>query len=175
MIIEKAASQALATSAVPAKKIVFLGMTAPELVAVGAGVAVGGALCYTGYRIYKRRKNEENDQTKSNNLKSVSELLSISEYIPTLDSNNLQIWFQQNHVDFENAKLMIAIPTVHALAAIGYQYDTPDIKLENYIIQSIYDSKSGVIYKFRFVEYGSIESSIQVKLLENDGLVILNY
>ncbi len=168
-------AQQVAAGTVTAKKIVFLGMTTSQLIAVGAGVIVGGALGYAGYKYYKNKYNEETNIFKEKEaLKSVKELMIKQEHIDTLDSANLQEWFHVNHVEIENAKLMIAIPNDKVLNAVGYKLDDADSELDNCLIQAIYNSKNGKVYKLRFLSYRSIESNLQAKILENNGLVILD-
>lgn len=160
-----------------AEKVVFLGMTAPQLVAFGAGVAVGGVLCYAGYRLYKKKADAAetgNLFEKRRKLKSIRELVPKQEHIPALDSLNVREWFRDNHVEIEDVKLMIAIPSDKVLNAVGYVLDDDEIDLDKFIIQSIYNSKNGTVYKLRFVAFDSIESALQAKLLENNGLVILD-
>lgn len=175
MIAPQVAAGVVIASVEPAEKIVFLGMTTSQLISVGAGVVVGGALCYAGYKYYRKRSNEEiNIFKEKGNLKSIKELMARQEHIATLDSANLQNWFHINHVEIEEAKLMIAIPNDKVLNAVGYKLDDADSKLDKCIIQSIYNSKNGKVYKLRFLAYDSIESNLQAKLLENNGLVILD-
>ncbi len=167
----------VAAGAEPVKNVVFLGMTAPVVIAFGAGIAVGGVLCYAGYRYYKNKKiasEGENLFKQRKAFKSIRESASRQEHISILDSGNLRDWFRDNHVEIKDAKLMIAIPTEKALNAVGYTLDDNAIDVDKFIIQSIYNSKNGTIYKLRFVTFDSIESDLQSKLFENNGLVILD-
>jgi len=174
VLAQQAIAEAVTAGVEPAKKVVFLGMTAPQLIALGAGIAVGGILCYAGYKYYKKKSNEVNIFGEKKDLKSFTELKSKQEHIATLDSANLRNWFQDNHVEIEDAKLMIAIPSDKVLNAVGYKLDDADEDLDKCVIQSIYNSKNGRIYKLRFISYESIESNLHAKLLENNGLVILD-
>lgn len=176
VITQQATTEVMTLGSDTAKKVVFLGMTTPELIALGAGIIVGGAICYWGYKkLIKSSKKPANMFEENKKLKSFRELILKQEKIATLDSANLLDWFDENHSDYENAKLMIAVPTDKVLHAIGYKIDESNKDLKNSIIQSIYDSKKGTVYKYRFVTYESIESDLQAKLLENEGLVILDY
>lgn len=160
----------------PAREIVFLGMTAPQLFALGAGIAVGGALCYAGIKLYKNRvANEAGSLFKERRkLKGARELASRQEHISILDSKNVQEWFRDNHVEMKDAKLMLALPSDKTLGAVGYALNDGEMDIDKFIIQAVYDSKNGTIYKLRFAAFDSIESNLQAKLMENDGLVILD-
>lgn len=148
-----------------------------QVIAFGAGIIVGGVCCYAGYKYYKNRicaDKNENLFRQTKNLRSIRELASSQEYVSTLDSANLQEWFANNHVEIADAKLMIAIASDKVLNAVGYMLDDDTIDLDKIIVQSIYNSKSGMIYKMRFIAFDCIESNLQAKLLENNGLVILD-
>lgn len=184
ILAQQSAVGVMAASADPAKKI-FLGMTGLQAGAFAAGVVLGGFLCYAGYRYYKNRTcvdfdgNVISDEGESlfeekKHYKSMRELISRQEHVSVLDGANLQEWFRNNHVETEDAKLMLAIPTAQTLSAVGYRLEEDGEGLDKRLIQAIYNSKNGTIYKLRFVAFDSIDSLLQAKLLENDGLVILD-
>lgn len=175
IFIQGASAETVASNIQQAERSSSVGLGIPEIVALGAGIAVGCAICYLGYRAYKhrRRPNVSIFENKKS-LKNINELLSKQEHIHNLDSQNLRDWFSKNHMNNSEAKLMIAIPSETVINAIGYSLSNSEVNLEKSIIQAIYNSKTGQVYKLRFVTYTSIESNLQAKLLENNGLVILD-
>lgn len=176
VIVQESVAETVAANVEPAKEV-LLGMTTPQIIVFGAGIVFGGVCCYAGYKCYKNKisaDKSENLFKEKKKLKSIRELVSRQEHVSTLDSANLREWFKKNHVEIENAKLMLAIPSDKVLNAVGYTLDDDKVDLDKFIIQSIYDSKNGMIYKWRFITFDSIESSLQAKLLENNGLVILD-
>jgi|GEM_PF-3731308 len=168
----------IATVSEPVEKAVFCGLTANQL-ALGAGIIIGAAACYAGYRIYKSKLADKDQDTASlfstsKTLKSISELKPKSEKIENVTSSTLKEWFEDNAVDIQNAKLMIALPNKQTLKSIGYDLDDDVFDLGKCLIQSIYNSKDGTVYKFRFIEFENIDSKLQAKLVEDGGLVILD-
>ena len=175
MIAQQTTVKTIADSAKQGEQVASSGLTGVQIFSLGFGIVVGCALLYIGYKFYKKRRLETlNIFDSKKNLRSFSELESKKEHIVLLDSSNLRKWFHDNRVEEKEAKLMIAIPSEKVINALGYKLDAPQIDLEKCIIQSIYNSKTGSIYKLRFIAYESIESVLQVKLLENNGLVILD-
>lgn len=177
VFVRQGTAEAVAASIEPAEKVLFWGLTAPEVFALGAGIVVGCVCCYVGYRYYKNEINVDKSENlfhERKKLKSIRELTSEQEYVSILDSANLREWFNNNRMETEDAKLMIAIPSDKVLNAVGYILDDDAVDLDKFIIQSIFNSQSGTIYKLRFVAFDSVESNLYAKLLKNNGLVILD-
>lgn len=176
------------TTTAVAEKTVFLGMTGGQLIAFGVGVVAGAAICYAGYQYYKKTKTDPTTMATATpvsntslfvqrkSLKNVKELIARKEYVPTLDAENLNNWFRNNRVEISDAKLMIAFPNDKVLNAVGYSMDDDkSVDLDKLVVQSVYNSKNGAVYKLRCIGYDNIDSQLQARLLENDGLVILDY
>jgi hypothetical protein len=146
--------------------------------AFGVGIVAGVVIVYAGYQYYKKKNVRENENlyAKRKNLKGINELLAKQENVATVDYENLEGWFKGNPVEVKDAKLMIAIPDEKILNAVGYALDdSQSVDLSKYLIQSVFNSKSGTVYKLRIIKFENIESQLQAQLLENEGMVILNY
>jgi hypothetical protein len=112
---------------------------------------------------------------KHKSLKSSNDILSRLEHVSTLDAENLHNWFKSNQVEIKEAKYMIAVPNEEVLRGVGYALDsTSTVDLDKFLVQSVYNSNTGAIYKLRFIGFDNIDSKLQAELLENDGLVILD-
>lgn len=164
-----------------AQPATFLGMTAPQWLSFGAGIAAGTALFCAGFRAYRTHKTrnllKKNSHSSSPGrpLKGFRELLSTQEYVAALDADNLHSWFADHPADAEDAKFMISIPDDKVLQAVGYSPEGSDgVDFGKCLIQSVYSSRDGTVYHLRFIRFDSIDSTFQANLLEHDGLVILD-
>lgn len=152
------------------EKTIFLDMTASQLAALGIGIAVGGTLCYLAYRHYRKKVTAKEEKK---NYKSFEELMAQCEFIDVLNFGNIKDWFDSNHVERDNIKWMIAFPSEELLNSVGYTLNgSPNPN--KMVVMSVYDSKNGTVYKLRFVIYENIESNLHSKLLEDNGLVIID-
>lgn len=154
-----------------------------EALAICGGIVVGIAICYGGYRLYKyySEKNSTKDEDvfaeklkeKEAQAQKLNELISNQAYVEFLTANELISWFKANRDTVpEKAKMIITKPTLENMRGLGYLGEN-DLDLDTNIVQVLYDDVSGEVYKIRLVNYTDIESNLQSKLIETDGMFVV--
>lgn len=158
-----------------------------ETLCIGAGIAVGAALCYGGYRLYTycQAQNKDKDKDKSaddfeNRLKAkeeaarkLNELLANQSYVEMLTSKELTAWFKENRGQFgEQVKMIIVTPTEQNMKGIGYM-DCGDIDEDTNIIQLFYNDETNKALKVRLVNFTNIDSNLQAHLIEQNGMIVV--
>lgn len=154
-----------------------------EMLPYVGGMIVGAAICYGGYRLYKYYKKEnikeENDifeeKLKLKEIKSekLNDLIRNQTYVNLLTSKELTSWFKQNQNKVEEkAKMLIVIPTQDNMSGLGYPKES-DIDTEANIIQLFYDEDKGKVLLIRLISYTDIDSNLQAKLIEQDGMIVV--
>lgn len=156
-----------------------------EALCIGAGIAVGAALCYGGYKLYTyyQSQNKDNDsnadifekrlKAKEEASKKLNDLLGNQSYVEMLTSKELTAWFKENRSQFgENVKMIIVTPTEQNLKGIGYM-DCGDIDEETNIIQLFYNDEAGKVLKVRLVNFTNIDSNLQAHLIEQNGMIVV--
>ena len=154
-----------------------------EMLPYVGGMIVGAAICYGGYRLYKYYKKEnikeENDifeeKLKLKEIKSekLNDLIRNQKYVNLLTSKELTSWFKQNQNKVEEkAKMLIVIPTQDNMSGLGYPKES-DIDTEANIIQLFYDEDKGKVLLIRLISYTDIDSNLQAKLIEQDGMIVV--
>ena len=154
-----------------------------EALACAGGVVLGVAICYGGYRLYKyykaQNENEEKDvfaerlkveEAKSQKLK---DLIENQSYVELLTAKELTSWFKENRNRVaSDAQMIIITPTVENMRGLGYPAET-SLDVETNLIQLFYDEESGNALLVRLVNYTNIESNLQAKLIENEGMIVV--
>lgn len=156
-----------------------------EALCIGAGIAVGAALCYGGYKLYTYYQSQNKDkdsnaddfekrlEAKEEASKKLNDLLETQSYVEMLTSKELTAWFKENRDQFgEKVKMIIVTPTEQNLKGIGYM-DCGDIDEETNIIQLFYNDEAGKVLKVRLVNFTNIDSNLQAHLIEQNGMIVV--
>lgn len=154
-----------------------------EILACAGGVVVGVAICYGGYRLYKYYKaqteNNEKDEfaeklkEKEAQSQKLKDLIANQSYVELLTTKELTSWFKENknRVD-SDAQMIITTPTVENMRGLGYPAET-NLDVDTNIVQLFYDEESGSALLVRLVNYTDIDSNLQAKLIENEGMIVV--
>lgn len=154
--------------------------------AFGAGVVIGVAAVGTiVYYLHKNKKaNEEMEseveekfarklKENSINIKMVDELLKKQTYVDVLSSRELTAWFKENRGEFpDTIKMLICVPTEENIKGLGYNM-VEEIDPNKSILQVFYNSDTGKVLKTRIVSFGDIDSNLQARLIEEDGIIVV--
>lgn len=156
-----------------------------EALCIGAGIAVGAALCYGGYKLHTfyHNQNREKDNTtddfdkrlksKEEVARKLNDLLSNQSYVELLTSKELTAWFKENRSQFrEKVKMIIVTPTEQNMKGIGYM-DSGDIDVDTNIVQLFYSDEEGKVLKVRLINYTNIDSNLQAHLIEQNGMIVV--
>lgn len=154
-----------------------------EIIALAGGVVVGAAICYGGYRLYKYYKEqnetkekdafEEKLKAKEAQSQKLKDLIANQTYVELLTTKELTSWFKENknHVA-TSAQMIITTPTMETMRGLGYPAET-ELNPDTNIIQLFYDEESGSALLVRLVNYTDIDSNLQAKLIENEGMIVV--
>lgn len=165
-MIEKVAASKVAVEAT--KQSAILGMPASHAIALGAGIAVGLAACYVGYRYLQKQKAKE-----VHSERSITELVAKQDVVETFTAQDMVEWFNANQDRFDvKVKRVVATPTEKTMGGLGYKLDSSFEPKKN-IVQFFFDSESNKVLKIRLVNFTDIESNLQASLLDNDGMIVL--
>ncbi len=154
-----------------------------EVLACAGGVVVGVAICYGGYRLYKyyKSQNEEKEKdifaeklkAKEVQCQKLKDLIANQTYVELLTTKELTNWFKENKNRVAtSAQMIITTPTVENMRGLGYPAETA-LDAETNIVQLFYDEESGNALLIRLVNYTDIDSNLQAKLIENEGMIVV--
>lgn len=152
-----------------------------EIIACLGGVAVGVAVCYCGYHYFKKKKTEEVEtdvfeeklKRQEEKKQKLNELITSQTYVELLTARELTDWFRKNKEKvISKAKMMILIPSEEHMRGLGYPAET-DIDVDTNVVQLFYDEDTNEAVLVRLVNYTDIESNLQAKLIENDGMLVV--
>lgn len=154
-----------------------------EVLACAGGVVIGGAICYGGYRLYKYYKEQNDEKEKdifAEKLKvreaqsqKLKDLIANQIYVELLTTKELTGWFKANRDKVAaDAKMIITTPTEDNMRGLGYPADT-DLDVDTNIIQLFYDEESGNALLVRLVSFTDIDSNLQAKLIEQEGMIVV--
>lgn len=152
-----------------------------EVLAYSGGVIVGLVVCYSGYRLYKSWKlqNEEKDafaeklKIKEEKVLRLKDLIANQTYVEVLTTKELTNWFKENRSKVaSDAKMIITTPTEENMRGLGYPAET-DLDIETNIVQLFYDEEKGDALLVRLVNYTDIDSNLQAKLIEQEGMIVV--
>ena len=154
-----------------------------EILTFAGGIVIGVAVGYGIYKLYKYNKaqtthNDENDL--SNSVKNIDkseqkfqDLVSNQTYVELLTAKELTRWFREKRSQVnKEAKMVITIPTEQNMRGLGYPIGT-NLDVNSNIIQMFYDDQKGEAILTRLVSYMDIDSNLQAKLLEQDGMLVV--
>lgn len=152
-----------------------------EILAVAAGVAVGSAIVYAAYKIHNESKSAKTLEKKAEieiaekakQIEKFNDLLSQQTYVDRLTANELTRWFKENKDQMpENAKMLIVTPTSSTMKGLGFSGED-DLDENTNVVQVFYDEKTGDALKLRLVNFTDIDTNLQAKLIENDGMIVI--
>ena len=154
-----------------------------EVLACAGGVVVGVAIFYGGYRLYKyyeaQKKDKDKDifaeklKVKEEQSQRLKDLIANQTYVELLTSKELTGWFKENrHKVNGNAKMIITTPTEDNMRGLGYPAET-DLDADTNIVQLFYDEDAGNALLVRLVNYTDIDSNLQAKLIEQEGMIVI--
>lgn len=154
-----------------------------EVIAVGCGAAAGLLIAY-GYCLYKKHTNSaptnntaedgafakrlEEEKRREQQWKG---LVDGQSFIEVLQAHDLTDWFREHREEVDKkARMAILTPTPEHLKSIGYPADA-GLDEETCILQAFYDEETGAVQKIRLVRFSEIDTNLQMKLIENDGIL----
>lgn len=154
-----------------------------EVLACAGGVVVGVVICYGGYRLYKYCKAQKTEKDKdifAEKLKvkeeqnqRLKDLIANQTYVELLTSKELTGWFKENRNKVNgSAKMIIITPTEDNMRGVGYPAET-DLDADTNIVQLFYDEDAGNTLLVRLVNYTDIDSNLQAKLIEQEGMIVV--
>lgn len=154
-----------------------------EVLACAGGVIVGIAICYGGYRLYKYCKSQKTEKdadifaeklkVKEEKSQRLKDLIANQTYIELLTTRELTGWFKENRDKVNsNAKMIITIPTEDNMRGLGYPAET-GLDADTNIVQLFYDENVGNALLVRLVNFTDIDSNLQAKLIEQEGMIVV--
>ena len=152
-----------------------------EVLACTGGVIVGLVICYGGYRLYKSWNsiNEGKDafaeklKIQEEKAQRLKDLISNQTYVELLTAKELTNWFKENRSKVtSDAKMLIITPTEENMRGLGYPAETV-LDVETNIVQVFYDEEKGDALLVRLVNYTDIDSNLQAKLIEQEGMIVV--
>lgn len=154
-----------------------------EVLACAGGVVVGVAICYGGYRLYKYYKGQNErkekdifvDKLKKREAQSqrLKDLIANQTYVELLTTKELTSWFKVNRDKVAaDAKMIIITPTEDNMRGLGYPADT-DLDVDSNIVQLFYDEELGNALLVRLVNFTDIDTNLQAKLIEQEGMIVV--
>lgn len=154
-----------------------------EVLFCTGGVVVGVAICYGVYRFYKYYKlqNVDNEsdifaeklRVKEARSQKLRDLIANQTYVELLTTKELTTWFRDNKKNVaSNAKMIILMPTEDNMRGLGYPAET-DLDADTNVVQLFYDEESGNSLLIRLVNFTDIDSNLQAKLIENEGMIVV--
>lgn len=132
------------------------------------------------YKYYKSQSEDKEKDVFAEKLKAkevqnqkLKDLIANQTYVELLTTKELTTWFKENKSRFAaNAQMLITTPTVENMRGLGYPVES-DIDADANIIQLFYDEESGNALLVRLVNYTDIDSNLQAKLIENEGMIVV--
>ena len=154
-----------------------------EALAWIGGIIAGGLICYGGYRLYKyckvqkvkKYKNifEKKGKVKEKKTHEFKSLIADRSYVELLTAKELTAWFKENRSKVaEDAKMIITLPTTENMKGLGY-LDETGLNEDKSIVQLFYDEETGNALLIRLVNYTDIDSNLQAKLIEQEGMIVV--
>ena len=154
-----------------------------EVFSCAGGIVVGVAICYGGYRLYQyyRKQDLEKERKfsaeilkeKEKSSQKLKELIKDQTYVELLTARELTKWFRENRSRVDgNARMVIMTPTDDYLRGLGYPAEN-QLDIETNLLQLFYDDETGSAIMIRLINYTDIESNLQAKLMEQDGMIIV--
>lgn len=154
-----------------------------EVLACTGGVVLGAAICYGGYCLYKYYKQKkvikekdvfaEKLKVKKEKEQKLKELINNQTYVELLSTRELTSWFKENRSRVDStAKMIITTPTEDNLRGLGYPAES-NLDVNSNIIQLFYDEEHGNALLVRLVNYTDIDSNLQAKLIEQEGMLVV--
>lgn len=154
-----------------------------EVLACAGGVVVGVAICYGGYRLYRyyKEQNEKKEKdvfaeklkAKEEKVQRLKDLIANQTYVELLTTKELTNWFRENRSKVaSDAKMIITTPTEDTMRGLGYPAET-DLDVDTNIVQLFYDEERGDALLVRLVNYTDIDSNLQAKLIEQEGMIVV--
>lgn len=141
--------------------------------AFGIGVAVGVAVAVVAYKYYKSQKEVATQKREEERLLHVTALMKDRPILNVLTLDDLVAWFDDNLKNNRDMPVkVIAFPSKDTLSGIGLT-EALDIDPRHNIIQFFYDNNSGKAGEMRIVGYENIDSNLEAKMLEQDGIIVL--
>ena len=114
----------------------------------------------------KVKKHEEKKQ-------KLNDLITNQTYVELLTARELTDWFRKKiEKVISKAKMMVLVPSEEHMRGLGYPAET-DIDVDTNVVQLFYDEDTNEAVLVRLVNYTDIESNLQARLIENDGMLVV--
>lgn len=152
-----------------------------EALTFSSGVVCGISISFLGssiYKYYKSQKIKKNNDIFTDKLNTEREhkfqnLITNQTHVNVLTTKELTGWFKKNREKVDkNAKMIIITPTEDNMRGLGYPRET-NLDIETNIIQLFYDEESGNALLIRLVNFIDIDSNLQAKLIEQEGMIVV--
>lgn len=149
-----------------------LGLTA-GVIAVGIGV---GVYYYVKHMDDDNEDNVINDSfvdVADNKKDSFRELYDNRLTVHLLTPGVLTQWFKDKKDKLDGTlKMVVAYPDEKTLMALGY-HATEELNKRQNILQFFYDDEKKEAKAIRLVNFDIIDSNIEAKLIDNEGLIVI--
>ena len=138
----------------------------------GLGIVILGVVAVY---LFGRKDNPSNNSAKgkAKTIKYLSDLVKEQVNIDSLTSRDLTEWFKLNQNQFpDSIKMIIAVADKKTLNGLGYELNC-EIDEKKNIVQFFYDDKTTEVLLVRLIKFESINSALQARLLEGDGMIVV--
>ena len=138
----------------------------------GLGIVILGVVAFY---LFGKKDNSSNNSAKgkTKTIKYLSDLVKEQVNIDSLTSRDLTEWFKLNQNQFpDSIKMIIAVADKKTLTGLGYELNC-EIDEEKNIVQFFYDDKTTEVLLVRLIKFESINSALQARLLEGDGMIVV--
>ncbi len=141
----------------------------------GLGIVVLGvaAIYFFGKKEGNKNSGTNGNRRKSRIVKHLSELVKNQTAVENLSIKDLTEWFKSHQNQFPiSTKMIIAIPNEKMLKGLGYELNC-SIDEEKSILQFFYNDDTSEVLLIRLIKFESINSSLQARLFEEDGMIVV--
>ena len=142
----------------------------------GIGVIVLGVAVYYFFN-NKKDKKTVNNPIKKKDIKQdsvIDELIKNQCYVEDLTIEELLTWFKEhkNQVP-DTAKMVIAIPDDRIIKGFDRVLNG-QIEKTKTVIQLFYNDTEEKFYLNRLINYKNIDTNLQARLIEEDGMIVID-
>ena len=137
----------------------------------GIGIVVLGVVAVYCFSKKENKNGDNKEKTKEDKL--LDELVKSQSTVDHLTTKHLTDWFKSHQDKFpDTTKMIIAIPDEKTLKGLGYVLNCK-IDEEKNILQFFYNDETTEILLIRLIKFESINSALQARLIEEDGMIVV--
>ena len=156
------------------KEWILVSDTLKEMILLLLGLIVGGAAFIM---ILGKRKNKTKEQdvriNQEKKQKKFDDLVANQSFVELLTVKELSSWFHEHRSQFnEKIKMLIIMPTEEILTGLGFSKENK-LDAETQLLQMFYNEETGEALKIRLISFAEIDSNLQARLIEDDGMIVV--